>query len=121
MWTSILASTHWISVAGPLSPSCDNQNYLQLWPGGLVSRLEHHPVHQKVMGLILGEGTYLSFGFDPQVRVYTGDNQLVPLSLSLPLFPSKINTNISYGEIKKTHNSLQTLPMFPRLAITMPG
>lgn len=32
---------------------------------GWLSWLEHHLVNQKVLGLNLGQGTYLGFGFNP--------------------------------------------------------
>ena len=37
-------------------------------PAGRLSWLEHHPLHQKVAGLIPGQGTYLGFGFNSQMR-----------------------------------------------------
>ena len=61
-------------------------------PGQWLSCLEHRPVHQKVVGLIPSQGTYLGFGFDSQsghiprlqvqslIRVHMGGNSF---SLSL--------------------------------------
>ena len=56
-----------------------------------LSWLQRCPVHQKVVGLIPCQGTYLGYGFDPRsehVREATNQcfsNMHVSLSLSFPL------------------------------------
>ena len=44
-----------------------------------VSGLEHHPVHQKVVGSIPGQGTY-RLHVRSQVQVYVGGNPLMFLT-----------------------------------------
>ena len=63
---------------------------------GWFSWLEHHPVQQKVMGSIPGQGTYLGSGFDPQVGyVWEATDHCFPLTLMvlsfLPLSLKPIN------------------------------
>ena len=57
---------------------------------GLLSWLKRHPVHQKAVGWIAGQGTYLGFGFDSQTGMYWTQPMDVSLSLS--------SINIPLGE-----------------------
>ena len=71
-------------------------------PGWVAQVAEHHPVHQKVVGLIQGQDIYLSYGFDPcLVRSHTGGYQLMILSLSPLSSLSKINNTYPQVRIKK--------------------
>ena len=55
-------------------------------PVGLLSWLEHHPVHQRVAGLIPGQDTYLGCRFNPHSGcILEATNWCFSLSLSLPL------------------------------------
>ena len=62
--------------------------YVLLHPGW-VAWLEHHPVHQRVVNAIPGQGTYLGSRFDPQSGhvQQTTDRCFfhIDVSLSLPL------------------------------------
>ena len=52
--------------------------------------LEHHPINQKVEGLIPSQGTHLGCRFGPQISVSLTSMFLSPspsLPLSLPLSP----------------------------------
>ena len=62
-----------------------------------LSGLECHPLHQKVAGLIPGQGTHLGCGLDPQSgRVQEATDPCFSLPLSLPLSLKLIN--ISSGD-----------------------
>ena len=52
---------------------------------GWVAQLEH-PVHQKVVGLILGQGTYLGCRLDPRLE-HVGNNQSMFLPSQNQTYP----------------------------------
>ena len=67
------------------------------------SRLECHPVNQRVTSWIPGQGICLDCRFSPwSVPTRQGMGERQPIGVSLPLSPSlsKINTQVS-GEDKK--------------------
>ena len=69
--------------------------------------MEHHPIHQKVAGLIPHQGTYLGCGFDPwSGHAWEATDCFSLTFLSLSLFPPPLplslkSINISLGEVKK--------------------
>ena len=56
-------------------------------PGQWLSWLKRHPIHQKVVGSIPGQGTFLGCGFDPQMGCVQVCNWLVFLTLMFSLHP----------------------------------
>ena len=65
--------------------------------------LEHHPMDQKVMGLILGQGTYPGCGFNPLLACVREGNQSIFLShldVSLSL-KSNEKKNVLGEDLKK--------------------
>ena len=86
------------------------------WPVWL-SRLEHRPINQKVMGSIPGQDTHLGCGFEPQsgcVREVTDQCfSLTLMLLSLSLSFSKINKHIfGWGFKKKERKHLLIYTVF---------
>ena len=65
---------------------------LSLALASVAQLLECHPVHQKVVGLISGQGTYLGFGFNPKSRHIYGQPIDVSLSHQSSLFLSLISS-----------------------------
>ena len=56
--------------------------------------LEHHPLHQNVVGSIPGQGTHLGFQFDPLLgRIREATNQCFSLSLLLSLKSINISSD----------------------------
>ena len=79
---------------------------LELALAGLLSWLEHRPIHQKVVSLMPGQDTYLGCQFGPwwgcvwakTDRCFSLTWMFLSLSLSVSSSLSKINKNISLGE-----------------------
>ena len=68
---------------------------------GQLGQLEHHSLPQDVAGWIPGQGTYVGYGFDPQLGpISEATSQCFSLSLSFPLSLKSIN--IYSGEDLKT-------------------
>ena len=71
---------------------------------GWLHWFEHSPIHQKVVGSIPGQGTYLGCGFHPHsghIQEATNQCFFLPLFLSLSLSPllfSQRSINITSGE-----------------------
>lgn len=65
-----------------------------------LSWLEREPVHQKVCGLVSGQGTYRGFGFEPQSRHIREETNgcFSHINVLLALFLNKLKT--SSGEDK---------------------
>ena len=68
-----------------------------------LSQLRHHPVHQKVVGSIPGQGTCLGCGFDPcwgkfRRQLIGGCFSLTSMFLSLSLKSIYIYLHPSSGE-----------------------
>ena len=74
-----------------------------------LSWLEHLPTHQKVAGLILGQGTDVGCGFNPRSgpvqeatdQCFSLTTMFLSVFLSLPYSLSKISEYISLGGNKK--------------------
>ena len=63
---------------------------------GWLSYLQHHPVRQKVAGLIPNQGTYLGCGFNPLVRAQQE-------ATNWCFSPSKINKHFLGWGLKKCY------------------
>ena len=73
-----------------------------------LSWLEHHPINQKVVGLIPGQGTYLGCTFVPQLG--TWERQLSDVSLPLSLLPLPLSLksiSMSSGKGNKKRTGVQ--------------
>ena len=74
-----------------------------------LSWLEHHPIHQNVVGLISSQGTQLGCEFNPQSgHIQEATNRyfsltLTCLPLALPSSLPKINNHILRREVLKKH------------------